>query len=447
MTKVFVDDSLKPEDNAMLQALYSRSSDSAKTHLEEVVRRGSAKFMKRYYVGYNHKSIGDCGTSTGFLEGVSMLCAKAIQDNELYSGQESSTRYIDFSNQPIIDPVGSKESRGILDAWIEFYTESQPPLIDFLKQSYPIQEGEKEKVYDNAIKARCFDILRAFLPAGCTTQLSWHSNLRQFGDKIALLRHHPLEEIREVSKSLHAELMKSYPNSFSDKTYEDQEAYNRKIVRRFSFFEDTGLDSEDRFFFEHNVDVEELRRYKDVLQERPEKTNLPLFLKDLGNCSFRFLIDFGSFRDVQRHRNGICRMPFLSTDIGFGSWYLNQLPDELRLKANDLIKAQRARIKTLTCSPFDTQYYVAMGFLVPCRVTYGLPASVYVTELRSGSRVHPTLRDVAHNMHSRLAGAFPDLKLHSDLGSHDFDIKRGLDVITKLSIASDHESIKIGEGE
>ncbi|KKQ47386.1 MAG: Alternative thymidylate synthase-like protein [Candidatus Moranbacteria bacterium GW2011_GWD2_37_9] len=84
---------------AMLQALHSRSTGGIKKHLQVLEEKGADNFMERFYVGYGHKSIGDCGSATVFVEGVSMLAAKAIQDWRLYSGQEASTRYVDFSNQ------------------------------------------------------------------------------------------------------------------------------------------------------------------------------------------------------------------------------------------------------------------------------------------------------------------------------------------------------------
>ena len=104
--KIKIIDELLPEDVAMLQALYSRSPASVDSHLDKVEEVGSGKFMDRYYVGYGHRSIGDCGTTTMFIEGVTMLTAKAIQDWPLYSGQESSTRYMDFSTAEFNDPVG-----------------------------------------------------------------------------------------------------------------------------------------------------------------------------------------------------------------------------------------------------------------------------------------------------------------------------------------------------
>ncbi|MCK4745235.1 hypothetical protein KAS41_04180, partial [Candidatus Parcubacteria bacterium] len=66
-----------------------------------------------------------------------------------------------------------------------------------------------------------------------------------------------------------------------------------------------------------------------------------------------------------------------------------------------------------------------------CRTTYGLPATVYVTELRSGRLVHPTLRKIAHKMHFALKKEFPTLALHSDLEKDDWDIRRGAQDIIK----------------
>ncbi len=124
MAKIFIFDEFNPEDNAMLQALYSRSASSVVEHVEKVKKCGSGKFMETFYLGYGHSSIADCGSTTIFIEKLSILADKAIQDWPLYSGQETSTRYIDMSRQEIIDPVDTEESKAILDNWMNFYINS-----------------------------------------------------------------------------------------------------------------------------------------------------------------------------------------------------------------------------------------------------------------------------------------------------------------------------------
>ncbi|MFZ4648008.1 MAG: FAD-dependent thymidylate synthase [Patescibacteria group bacterium] len=427
MKKIFVYDEFGPEDSAMMQALYSRSPQSVEEHVEKVRQSGSGKFMSTFYVGYGHSSIADCGSTTIFIEGISILADKAIQDWPLYSGQETSTRYIDMAKQAIVDPIANEGSRKILKNWMDFYIGGQERLKPFLIKKYPLKEGEDEKVYLKAINARCFDIMRGFLPSGITTQLSWHTNLRQAWDKLSLMRHHPLQEVREIAEEILAKLRIKYENSFSHPTYPEQEVYRATMTNAYSYF--APKNSQD-FSFSSSINREELKEYKDLLQTRPIKTNLPYFIGDLGNCIFEFILDFGSFRDIQRHRSANGRMPLLTTSLGFQSWYLEQLPDDMRQDAEKLIKEQKVEIDALSCTDEVRQYYIAMGFNVFCKLTCPLPSAVYVTELRSGKTVHPSLRRVAHKMFHALQENLPEVKMYCDLDLDDWDVRRGLHDIT-----------------
>lgn len=426
--KIYIYDEFSPQDIAMMQALYSRSSASVIEHVEKVKQTGSGKFMERFYVGYGHASIADCGSTTIFIEGVSMLVAKAIEDWPLFSGQESSSRYIDYSKQEIKDPINSKASKKILNDWMSFYLGSQAKLEEFLSEKYPKKEGEDEGVYCKAIKARGFDILRGFLPAGVTTQLSWHTNLRQANDKLSLLRHHPLKEVRDLAEDIMNSLREKYPQSFSHKPNEVVEKYRSFLASKYNYY--TGNLKKD-FSARTNISKSEISKFKDIILKRPEKTGLPQFLAELGNLTFDFKLDFGSFRDIQRHRNGVCRMPLLTSKFGFNEWYLDELPCEMRKEANMLIRSQLKAIKSLKAPKEVLQYYFAMGFNVACRVTYGLPASVYVAELRSGKTVHPTLRKIAHKMGSSIKKMFPNFKIYLDESKDDFDVRRGTQTITE----------------
>lgn len=428
MAKIFLFDEFNPEDNAMLQALYSRSPESVEEHVKKVRETGSGKFMEKFYVGYGHMSIADCGSTTFFIEQISILADKAIQDWPLYSGQETSTRYVDMSKQPIIDPLNTENSKKILEEWMTFYISSQERARQHLREKYPKKPDEDEKVYEKAIGARSFDIMRGFLPAGITTQLSWHTNLRQAWDKLSVLRHWPLPEVKNLANGMLEKLKEKYPHSFSHNLYEEQEKFREEIFNKYSYYHQPKTSV---FSYSTNISNEELLKYKKIISSRPQKTNLPNFLAELGLVTFDFLLDFGSFRDIQRHRNGVCRMPLLTTELGFQQWYLDQLPDDLKITALELLEKQKTAIASLPASAEIKQYYISLGFNVSCRVTYALPAAVYVTELRSMKTVHPTLRAVAHKMHAALRVRFPEMTLHSDLNPDDWDTRRGLQDITE----------------
>lgn len=420
------------EAEAMLQALHSRSTGGLTSHLKKLAEKGAKGFMASFYVGYGHKSIGDCGTTTLFIEGVSMLAAKAIQDWPLYSGQESSTRYVDFSKQRFLNPIETKEGESIQETWRAFYLKAQKPVQESLKLRFPRQEGEDLQLWEKAIAARAFDITRAFLPAGASTNLAWHTNLRQAADNLAQLRHYPLSEVKELAQATEEALKKRFPSSFSHKLYADTEAYTSEWVSSYKYFHDAN--SPEFALTENTIDKEKLSAYKKILTSRPAKTELPRFLDELGRLQFSFTLDFGSFRDLQRHRAITQRMPLLTDELGFHPWYFTELPAEVEKEARDILRSQKERIDALQLSPEVKQYYLPMGYLVSCRITGGLPQMLYLIELRATRFVHQTLRERAVQMGQVLAERFKEagLVLHIDSDPHRFDVRRGShDIVEK----------------
>lgn len=434
--KIRIEDKLTPEDNAMVQALYSRSAESVDVHLKKVEANGSGKFMEKFYVGFNHKSIADCGSTTLYFEGISMLAAKAIEDWPLYSGQETSSRYVDMARQPIVDPIGSLESKVLLERWMTFYRSKQEPVAAHVRTQYPCGADENKTHYDNAVKARTFDILRGFLPAGIHTQCSWHTNLRQASDHLALLVHHPVSEIREIAIRTRAALHSAYPTSGFERTAAGLSAIPADAAQdvwaercaAFTYFNEPIEDGH----YSSSINRADLNPWLDLAEQRPRGGVLPHIMSEIGQCAFEFYLDFGSFRDLQRHRNGVCRMPLLTTEHGFERWYLDQLPPDLCEEARALIDSQIEAIRQLDGDDVEKQNYVALGFRVPCRVTYGLPATVYVMELRSARTVHPTLRHVGlEHMVKPFRSEFPEVRLHVDESPNDWDIRRGRQTITE----------------
>lgn len=430
MRKIIVSHELPPEANAMALAMYSRDPQSFDVHLETVNRVGPEKFMAQYYVGYGHKSIGDCGTTTICAENVSMLCAKAIQQWALYNGQEASTRYIDMGTQEILNPLGTKAGKEIQDEWMRIYKYLLSVLTPHLKEKFPMEEGGNPKVYERAINAKAFDIARSFLPAGATTYVGWHTNLRQAVDHLMELRNHPLPEIRDVADEISTELHKKYPSSGFDKHYEKTEKYINTYMDKYVYLEpETKL--RKNFTVTNNLNIKAIQKYKDLLTSRPPKTELPVFLKRYGSFTFQFLLDFGSFRDLQRHRSGNILMPPLTTKYGFHKWYLEQIPKKYRTEVLNVIKKQTQKIKALKCDDKIKQYYTAMGFNVMCGCTFDLPAATYLAELRSGQTVHPTLRVIAQEIGRSIQKLFPKIALYCDFSPDVWTSKRGTQTIEK----------------
>lgn len=459
--EVFVIDDQHPEDIAMLQALYSRSPASVVNHLEKLKQTGSGKFMEQFYVGYGHASIGDCGATTCFIEQVSMLVAKAVQDNPLYNGQEASTRYLDFSRQEIIDPYNHPLSSAIQKRWMEIYNFAKEKLIKSLEEKYPFDhlEYRNEKVWRNALAARAFDIARSLLPIGTTTLLSWSTTLRQARDNLRRLKHHPLPEVRDVAQAVFAKLLEKYPHSFkgdemdmSAETKRDSYAKEFSVRNHFLDADETLkrfsiTDAESKKLLageivvrRNAIDIKGLNEFeKDTLAKRPANTPLPWRLESYGRYNFLFLLDFGSFRDIQRHRNGVCQIPLVDGRYGMHPWYMKQFRELLSQEDSAFIEqeinSQLENIETLEkqgikCSRLFNQYLFPMGIRALVNTSYSVPETVYVGELRSGKTVHPSLRPIAQKMLKILAEDLPGIALHGDMDEESWTAKRGEQTIS-----------------
>jgi thymidylate synthase ThyX len=415
-----------PEDLAMLSAMYSRDPASVTTHLEKVRRVGSGRFMSTFYCGFGHKSVGDCGFVTMFIEGVSMLAAKAIQDTPLYNGQEASTRYLDMTKQVVLNPLGTPEGAALQVAWMALYEEALATLVPQLEDQHPKQPDEKESVWKKAIKARAFDIARSLLPAGVTTNVAWSANLRQANDHLKELRHHPLTEVREIGEQLHAKLLERYPNSFGHVVNEAEESYIEQSMDCWAFSDFNSVE----FEFTNGLDRHTLSNdaFVDLLTKRPPRAELHQRFRRFGSIDLRFSLDFGSFRDLQRHRSAVIEMPLLRTFHGFHPWYLEHLPVEFGDRIADLTK----RLPDPNSDQATRQYYVPMGFLVQVEMSCTLPAAVYIAELRSGQSVHPTLRVRAQQMGEVIRKCVPGIAMHHDMSPDTWSIRRGQqDIVVK----------------
>jgi thymidylate synthase ThyX len=435
--KILVVDELPPEDIAMVQALYSRDPRSVEHHLKRVAEVGSGKFMGTYYIGYGHKSIGDCGTTTIFIEGCSMLCAKAVQDWLLYSGQEASTRYLLFDTQPIYYPSGGDE-RGpqVQRDWLDLYNRLRADLEISLTQQHPAAPGDDPKVHAKAVKARCFDIARGFLPAGMTTMLSWHTNLRQAADHLQWMSNHPMAEVRDVADGVMTMLRTRYPSSMPKPRDIGDLITDREVDQYYRQSQKTMIEAASFLCFPvhhptgrftndvHGIDFlksNQLDRFAPILRDRPRKCELPFQTRCCGDMLFDFLIDYGSYRDLQRQRSVVAIQPILTTDYGMHPWYLSFVPDHYRSE----IDALALRTDDLQLTIYQRQYCVPMAFQVPIEMTATLPAAVYIAELRSGKTVHPTVRPVAQQIGVLLKRWVPTLALYIDESPDQFSARRG----------------------
>ena len=133
----------------------------------------------------------------------------------------------------------------------------------------------------------------------------------------------------------------------------------------------------------------------------------------------------GSFRDLQRHRAVIQRMPLLGYSHGFEGQYLELMPDKLKDEFLKFLEEQKKAALGLAVDPNELQYFVPMGYKVPNRLTADLQALKYLLELRSSETVHFTLRRLVFKLAELVQETVPQMTLHLDTTPGKFSAKRG----------------------
>jgi hypothetical protein len=131
----------------------------------------------------------------------------------------------------------------------------------------------------------------------------------------------------------------------------------------------------------------------------------------------------------------------MQTVFDFNTWYLDNLPQELRDEAELFVRRQYERVFTAYRGEFDvkSQYYMPLGTNVISKHKAPLSAFLYMIELRSNKGVHPILRKLVHKLHERLLLNFDALNIKNvpvmyiDTAEDDFSIKRGNATITDAS--------------
>lgn len=455
-------DHLEPEAQAMIIAKYSRSYESVRGWIP--TSQGETESLKKRmgvtFLGYGHKSVGQLGHTTIFFEGVSQLAAKAIEDDQLFNGQESSTRYIDYSTQPMVcidfHPEYDALIREYQEKFRALYIKALPLVRERLGKEYPFQMstekpiaiGEQSasaiaekvakdrKVWENTIKARTFDICRGLLPAGSVTNVAFTGTFDLINDHFGKMLFHPSSEMRMIADRALASVRSMYGHAIND---------NDALKERFSYV----ADNPKSWFYPRIQDQPNFRVVMDVegeaLRDAPlarsilQREKWDMVPRDVSE-NFRFRLggkmDFGAFRDLHRHRNGIVLMPLLTPELGFHPWYLKEWPVEVAAEAVALLSSLENLIPAIFNMEVQLQYAVPMGARVRVQYDCGLNQAAYLLELRSGKTVHQTLRQWTHDVYADMSSynRYGQLaaKIYPDLDKDNFTLKRGTQTFAEV---------------
>lgn len=426
-----------PEILAMLMAFYSRSTKPVHERLETLGESEAQikQSLKKFYIGYGHDSIADCSSVSVFFEGVSLLAAKYLESSPLFNGQECSTRYIDFSAQGTVDPFNTEYSKQIQNRWLSLYTTLQTPVRQELERLNPKTKFKSEEVWTRAIKAKTLDITRAFLPVGMKTSVALHMGMRSLNDHLHVLTSAPEFEVSELAKTTIRQLKERFPFVFDKKILPEVETFRGNS---FQYTHHVVKQTSPKFIQSLRVEDDisgEIYNHVDFLNSRPKFTEIPPYFASLGTITIDFALDYGSWRDLQRHRNTVYnKTTLISNSRIFYSEYLKQIPKDVGYWTLHEVNEQYREIEKLYHTYQDLenlQYYLPLGNIVNAKLILTIPQLVYITELRSSQAVHFTLRQLILSIVNILRPKYPMLFNHVDLSPTEFCFNRGEQTIVK----------------
>src|SRR6266550_7982706 len=208
-----------------------------------VAVRRAEDFYERVLVGYGDDSVAELAGAHVAVEQTSTLAAKALEDSRIgISPLEKSTRYVRF-DRPGLDgrylyyrgpELAHADYERAADALFDAYSSLVEPATMAIRERFPQEEGETDRAWKSATRAKALDLLRGFLPAGALTNLGLFGNGRGFEYLITKMAAHELPEYKRLAIDLHRELslvIPAFVRRALDERYGTPAAERMKDVR------------------------------------------------------------------------------------------------------------------------------------------------------------------------------------------------------------------------
>ncbi|MDD3302025.1 MAG: FAD-dependent thymidylate synthase [Candidatus Gracilibacteria bacterium] len=455
---------ISKEEHISLDDLAQDIKNSKSIKLDYFEQR-SSDFLKKWGVDFGHNSLKDADRIRFAIEGVSQVFTKVIESPfpALGDFQEKSTRYLHFGKESLIIPQDLLDSnyasdiKQISNDLMETYLKSFPIVRKALEDNQIVKREEftSDRSYENTLNAKIFDIVRYLLPSNVSTSLGASFSTRTLESHLTYMLSHPLLEVRTIAETMHTEALKLSPgllkhvgvSEYELKKRQNLDRYTKELFRTIFEKEDNieffkGIDDKDRvdLVFEGDLDNQicasllfENSRSKglsyneclDIVLEMDKNEKeyiMKLALGDRGShdrmpralqhssVMFEFLIDFGAYRDIQRHRASSQLWQGATAISGYdypeyinlpGMEEFKDMYDDVMAKAtllaNDIVKE----------NTYLSEYACALGHLVRTTFEMNPGQLAYVIEQRTTPWGHHSYRRLFIEVYNQLKEIAP----------------------------------------
>ena len=450
---------------AAMARLSRRSGDMRETILDEFILSGdqdAEAMIERVVTGYGDDSVQQLVGIQFVVEEASNLLTKLLEWGRFASYLEQSTRYIYFDRKdkngkylyftPNLKPGLSDAYNQTMDAIFERYSRMAHKVTDYLRVKHPEPEEKKEKIaWKNSTRATACDAIRAVLPVATKSTVGIFASSQALESLVIHLLSEPLPEAREVGYKILDEARKVLPSFLRRADLPERggattayRATNREVMRELvkkylkssktvatkevhliDYWPKQELDLVPEMLFEA-ADGYSLLEIKKQVEEWSEERKKEVFMAYGGKrlnrrhkpgraaeiAHFEWEIDgrdYGSFRDLQRHRV-------------VDAWEWQRLTPEFGYEIPELVKEADVEADFIECfslsaklyakmidegAEVEAQYATLLGHQMRYRFVTNLRALYHFIELRSGPDGHPGYRRIASSMYEHLQAVYP----------------------------------------
>lgn len=435
-----------------------------------LARHKAREFHEKWVVGYGHASVAEHAVAHVAVEEVSILASKAIEDCRLAAYTEKSTRYVPFPRAyyaaPELEGRAAAAYRGAVEHLFDVYGDLLPRIAAHVAETADRSPFKTERGFLNSCQAQACDALRYLLPAATHTNLGLTANARTLEHMVSKLLSHPLAEARSTGERIREQATRVLPTLIK---YARASDYRRETAPAMAALAEELLpaapeagtpggpvrlvhappDAEARLAAAllheaGRLPYEAVWQRVRSLPEEEHRRVIARYLEGRRRCgtaehgytdpplrglehlyyTFEIVVDYGAYRDIQRHRMATQTVPRLGCDLGFD---MPDLLDRAGFRAPFEAAMQRAAGAYTEVAAADAdaaQYVVPLAYRTRVLFTWNLRALHHFISLRSARQGHPSYRRIAQEVHAELERVCPFLAGFIRVDRTDYELAR-----------------------
>ncbi|MBI2035905.1 MAG: FAD-dependent thymidylate synthase [Candidatus Liptonbacteria bacterium] len=462
----------KNEANPLLVAasmarLSRRGSDLREIYLDEFAIQGEGgaeKLIERVVVEFGDDSVQQLMNVALVVEGASNLLTKKIERGRLRSYLEQSTRYIFFYTKDasgrylFYAPVGEfpwrERYEQDMNAIFDLYSLMARGVTEYLRKKIKEPEDKTERAaWLAATKAQACDAVRPVLPVATKSTVGIVGSTQSIEEMVIYLTSEPLRECQETAKKVLLEARR-VTGSFLKRSDMPERGLAKALYRsdtakalkdlagKYLYYQEPkyepvtllGYDPKDelklvpRMLFDasgktrdsltllqierqvaHWPRAKRLEVFNTYIGERMNRRHKPGRALEEAHYKWQIVGDYGTFRDIQRHRMVDAfewqnltikygyEVPALVTEAGFSGEFHRCFGISEKLYA-ELMNFDNEE---------EAQYATLLGHRMCYAFIENAREAFHIHELRTGPQGHPGYRKIVQEMHNKLTRVHP----------------------------------------